>query len=128
MIAPLYRGDEIVAWLFWCPGCNATHSFNVDPDRTDRWTFNGNRKKPTFSPSLLVQFHQEGADAPGALGGRCHLFLTDGMLHYLNDCSHDATLALWDPVASLGYRFEHRGPPSRPFLRGAILPGGMGGV
>jgi hypothetical protein len=53
------------------------HSFD------ERWTFNGDFDKPTFSPSLLVRYPWKDKDR------RCHLFLTDGKIKYMNDCSHN---------------------------------------
>lgn len=58
---------------FWCPGCEAHHMFEVPP-----WKFNGDFNKPTFGPSLTLTDQR----------GRCHLFLTDGVLSYLADCEH----------------------------------------
>ena len=51
---------------------------HVDPKR---WTFNGDMVKPTVSPSLLLH--------PGKEHPRCHLFIRDGYLQYLNDCGHE---------------------------------------
>jgi len=47
----------------------------------DGWQFNGNKKAPTFSPSLLTN---------GGAGGRerSHCFVRDGMVQFLGDCSH----------------------------------------
>jgi hypothetical protein len=48
--------------------------------RTDgqrpNWGFNGDRERPTFEPSL---FYTQRV---------CHLFLTDGRIHFLSDCTH----------------------------------------
>lgn len=64
-------------FFFYCPGCECHHSFS------SRWTFNGSREKPTVTPSLLVNAGRECPDHP-----RCHLFLTDGIIKFLGDCSH----------------------------------------
>lgn len=72
-------------YYFYCPACNAGHSFNTDPKRPNVWQFNGDLVKPTFTPSLLIRF----ADDDGAGDAvRCHSFVTDGKIKYLNDCSH----------------------------------------
>ena len=63
------------SWAFWCEGCQMTHSFD------SRWTFNGDKEKPTFSPSLLVKY---GAKVKHV----CHSFVRDGNIQYLNDCTH----------------------------------------
>ena len=45
------------------------------------WTFNGSIESPTFSPSLLCN-----QDDPGS---RCHSFVKDGKIQFLNDCWHE---------------------------------------
>ena len=72
-------GDEKdPCWIFFCPGCKLTHSFDK------RWTFNGDDKKPTFRASLLVKrITKEDRQ------GRCHSFVTDGFIKFLQDCEHD---------------------------------------
>lgn len=71
-------------YVFWCPGCNTGHSFCVkrdDPkDIGPVWSWNGSVDKPTFNPSLLVWGSRPDK--------RCHLFLHDGRIQYLDDCSH----------------------------------------
>jgi hypothetical protein len=77
-------GDH-VELAFWCPGCKCNHSYCVQRkaagDVGPVWEWNGSYEKPTFSPSLLVWGHRPDM--------RCHLFLTDGMLRFLDDCVHD---------------------------------------
>lgn len=58
---------------FECPACGFAHSF--DPGL---WVWNGDMVRPTFSPSLLVQWK----------GGRCHLFVRDGFIEFCADSSH----------------------------------------
>jgi len=58
-------------YLFWCPGCDCYHG----PD--EGWTFNGDVYKPTIRPSVL----STGTE-------RCHLYVTNGRIQYLGDCSH----------------------------------------
>ena len=66
-------------YWFWCPGCDYSHAFTV-LENGKGWTFNGDLEKPTFSPSLLCnQSHPES---------RCHSFVKDGMIQFLNDCHH----------------------------------------
>lgn len=90
---------------FYCPGCKEIHPFDK------RWTFNGDFERPTFEPSLRLgpywRMHP-GWDrdaAPkngdgslvldpegrilGAVEWQCHLFLRDGQLQFLGDCSHE---------------------------------------
>jgi len=63
---------------FICPGCGRCHA----PD--ERWTFNGDYEKPTFSPSILVKtgHYPKPEDI-------CHSFVTDGMIQFLSDCTHE---------------------------------------
>jgi len=48
---------------------------------TPCWTWNGSTEKPTFKPSVLT----EGGDGRP----RCHSFITDGKIQFLNDCTHE---------------------------------------
>lgn len=68
---PEYRG-----YMFNCPGCKEIHV----PNQT--WGFNGDLDKPTFTPSILVTH-------PGKPSPRCHSFVTDGKIQFLNDCTHE---------------------------------------
>lgn len=62
-------------YIFYCPGCRSEHSFDVGPGA---WEFNQDWDNPTFSPSLNL--------IPE--GGKCHLFVKDGVIEFLNDCQH----------------------------------------
>lgn len=66
-----------VMWWFHCTGCDDTHSYT-----TPRWTRSGTDEKPTFSPSLLARYGNKPGDK------RCHLFLREGVLDFLADCTH----------------------------------------
>lgn len=70
-------------FVFHCPGCGFDHPFHVLPAKTpkgDSWTWNGSMDSPTFQPSLLVN-----KDYPEQ---RCHSFVLNGMIQFLNDCHH----------------------------------------
>lgn len=68
-------------WAFHCPGCGHAHSFRVTGDASrPQWTWNGSIDKPTFQPSLLCN-----KDFPDS---RCHSYVTDGRIRFLNDCFH----------------------------------------
>lgn len=74
-----------IAWAIECPGCQMWHSLNTataDP-KLPKWDFNGDVEKPTFSPSLLVRYPQDGVEK------RCHSFIKNGEIQFLSDCSHD---------------------------------------
>lgn len=65
-------------YWFFCPGCKENHCFTVRQDGgRPAWNFNGNFEVPTFTPSLLY---------PDRV---CHLFLTNGQIQFLGDCSHE---------------------------------------
>lgn len=76
VVLPVSNDPHI--FLFWCQGCKYMH--HID-DR--RWKFNGDMHKPTASPSLLNNKSKSG-DHP-----RCHIFVKDGKIQYLADCSHE---------------------------------------
>lgn len=76
--------------VFHCPGCGYDHPFHVAPQRREPradgspaplWEWNGSIESPTFSPSLLV-FGMEPSK-------RCHSFVKDGQIQFLDDCFHD---------------------------------------
>lgn len=90
---------------FFCPGCNEIHGIIYEPTG---WTFNGDFEKPTFSPSVLVTSghfvkgyeHQcwcnynakqieQGKEPSSFKCFCCHSFVKDGMIQFLDDCSHD---------------------------------------
>lgn len=94
-------------YLFYCPGCKEMHRFQVGVANGPSWTFDGNMEKPTFSPSLLITsghyvkghlngdscwctYNEEHPNDPAPFTcGICHLFLKEGKLEFLGDCTHD---------------------------------------
>lgn len=65
---------------FFCPGCNTEHVFHTGPGQ---WIFDEEMDCPTFSPSLLTNGDLSNSTAP-----RCRLFIRDGQIIYLDDCTH----------------------------------------
>lgn len=65
---------------FTCPGCKCGHHFRVKGEGPV-WQWNGDYVRPTFSPSLLVWASRAEH--------RCHSFVRDGMIQFLEDCAHD---------------------------------------
>jgi hypothetical protein len=56
--------------------------------RKDRWGFNGDFEKPTFTPSLNTWwggFRSGDHDVPLH---RCHPVLREGRIQFLGDCTH----------------------------------------
>lgn len=77
------KEDGTTSHAFWCPGCVTVHIFY------HKWKFNGDFKKPTFSPSLLcfVPEHEfDGEVIPRET--LCHLFVVDGNIIYCGDSPH----------------------------------------
>jgi hypothetical protein len=70
-------------WWFRCPGCNELHGVTTKSPTFDPWGFNGDPDHPTFTPSFLT-WRDWGDHA----GRRCHSFITDGQIQFLNDCTH----------------------------------------
>ncbi len=66
---------EFGGYYIFCRACNTGHVFD------SRWSFNGDFENPTFSPSMLVN-----KDDPNR---RCHSFVKDGKIQYLDDCWHE---------------------------------------
>ena len=63
-----------------------------------RWTWDGTPDKPTFRPSVLVIYeHWVPPAVPGEphppkqtkVTDKCHSFVTDGMIQFLNDTTHE---------------------------------------
>lgn len=81
-------------YAHWCPACEEMH---VIPDR---WQFNGNAERPTFTPSVKITgiktIKKNGEwtggwerDANGnTVPDCCHYFITDGSIMFQGDCLH----------------------------------------
>jgi hypothetical protein len=78
MASKLRKSDDGKMMVFYCPGCGCHHYAD------QRWTFNGDDEKPTFTPSIKVEYgkYPKPPDV-------CHFYVTDGQIQYLNDCTHD---------------------------------------
>jgi len=68
------KGDH-QGFMIYCPGCKYGHLFDK------RWAFNGDYRLPTFEPSMLVF-----KNTPKY---RCHSFVENGKIRFLEDCAHD---------------------------------------
>lgn len=80
----LERADDQL--FFLCPGCQMLHGVRIDPaSQHPRWDWNGDVNKPTFSPSILVQYPW-GEQREER---RCHSFVRDGRIEFLSDCTHE---------------------------------------
>lgn len=70
------QSGEVSHVMIFCPGCQCGHAFDIN-----RWKFNGDYEKPTFAPSMLVNQHDPKS--------RCHSFVFDGKIRFLDDCFHE---------------------------------------
>ena len=72
-------------YQLWCPGCNDLHQID------ETWGFDGNREKPTFSPSILT-WEGDWPDHPNPADKRpktrCHSFVREGKWAFLDDSTH----------------------------------------
>lgn len=82
MTEPCCTKSEDGVVIFWCPGCKSYHGVWTEKpnSRGGKWSFNGDFIRPTFQPSILVH---EGERTP-----RCHSYVTDGQIQFLDDCGH----------------------------------------
>lgn len=89
-----------------CPACGFGHFFNVEQPGPSgqKWSFNGDLEKPTFSPSMRSRTGHYCLDQNDSQCKRCaeakrlgkssrcthcHSFVRDGKIEFLSDCSHD---------------------------------------
>jgi hypothetical protein len=87
---------NLYGWEIRCPACDKPHVIRdrAAKDKTKAsWDFNGNRDRPTFTPSLKLchdGFIAKDADAneTNVPPFVCHSVITDGMIAYQNDCTH----------------------------------------
>lgn len=97
MKTDLLKGAAGMRLAWWCGACQTHHQVPVDGKNA--WTWNGDREKPTLTPSVRVMGTVPLTDAQHAdvMAGKmvtttpleCHFWLTDGVIHYLGDCSHN---------------------------------------
>jgi len=84
------NGENLV---FYCPGCKHVHVVPVKGTAQRAWKFNFDLEKPTLSPSVLNRtgsFAQPGfIDPPGIPPTICHLFVNNGVIEFLSDCTHE---------------------------------------
>lgn len=72
--------DHKEGWIFNCLGCGNLHYFDLK-----KHTWNDDKVNPTVNPSILY-------DIPVFRGNpavRCHFFIKDAKIKYLDDCTHE---------------------------------------
>lgn len=86
------EGSELLGYAYYCPGCKIAHHVYTKKDRSGpAWEFNEDQSRPTFKPSVRV-FHPAHTDENGKKVPEktiCHVFVTNGEIHFLDDCAHD---------------------------------------
>lgn len=97
-IAATPESDLGESFWFFCEGCDTHHSFRTKNARGEAgpiWSFNGDMKQPTFSPSLRVRYVRDrdgkvnpDGSYPNPMDCVCHLFVRNGEIEYLSDCTH----------------------------------------
>jgi hypothetical protein len=76
-------GHRYAMLWFWCPGCDEAHAVTVQADEGHvgpRWQWNGDIEAPGVEPS--INCNPDHADV------RCHSFLRNGVMEFLDDCGH----------------------------------------
>lgn len=76
------KGDYV---MFHCPACKHAHVVTFQ-NHTMPWSWNGNIERPTITPSLKISECSEKGEPIRVI---CHLNVTDGMLVYHIDSSHE---------------------------------------
>lgn len=74
--------------MYWCDGCQQHHMVTTKHKNKNgaQWGFNGSFDKPTFKPSVNIHIQYGEVGKPDT---RCHHFVREGNIQYLNDCTHD---------------------------------------
>lgn len=75
--------DRVLTW--YCPGCKGGHG--VPTQGKNAWGWNQSTASPTLTPSVLVLAHE--TSPPFNPQPRCHSFIRDGRLQFLDDCGHE---------------------------------------
>lgn len=82
---------------FWCPGCDGAHGIAYGD--AGPWGWDGNVERPTIAGSVLL-YESEHLIDPNLEGPaltapenvrvspRCHSFVVDGKIQFLDDCTH----------------------------------------
>jgi hypothetical protein len=88
---------EIIDWgpgakaaLFDCPGCGMSHGpvIQKGDGPSPVWSWNGSLDRPTFTPSIRVQWTRRASIVEPQAECVCHSFVTDGRIEFLGDCTH----------------------------------------
>ena len=80
-----WDGGWVVCHVVYCPACKRGHSLTTGSENGERpaWTFDGNWKSPSFTPSWKGTTRYPNGDHI------CHWFLMDGVFNFCGDCTHE---------------------------------------
>lgn len=80
-MSKFYRHEKDPNYLvFYCPGCKRVHVIDAS-----KWNVSGSDKEHvTITPSILVNGDLSNPSVP-----RCHMFIKNGVMEYLSDCTHE---------------------------------------
>lgn len=81
-ILPNHGGEMAMLYM---PGLPCPVMIAVSGSERPVWSFNGDKERPTFSPSILTRmpWGDQGREVVN------HVFIRDGKIQYLTDCSHE---------------------------------------
>ena len=71
--------NDPTMYMFWDVALDRTNAFYVR-DQHPSWSWNEDYECPTVSPSIRLIHTGNQVD---------HLFIRDGKIQYLNDCTHE---------------------------------------
>lgn len=75
------HGREVA--MIYMPGLPCPVMIAISWQEGPVWGWNGDKRNPTFSPSILTRLPWAGKEIVN------HVFVRDGKIQYLNDCSHE---------------------------------------
>ena len=111
-LSSILRSGENNHLTYWCPGCKIHHAINYG---LNRWGWNGNVDKPTFTPSIKIAsghfasdfkpgdacwctFNRDNPDKASFKCSVCHSFITNGKISFLSDSTHELAGQIVDMV------------------------------
>lgn len=72
--------DGAIFKLIWCCGCQQYHGFQLNENLNPHWSWNGDNRKPTFKPGVLIK-NEKGQVV-------CHFEIKEGLITYFKDSKH----------------------------------------
>lgn len=77
-------------WYIGCVACK-WHQIPKRREPGSTWNYNGNPECPTFTPSVneCINPTESPHHNPRVPMRRCHYIITNGMIAYCGDCTHE---------------------------------------